>query len=255
VSEQDRREQPAVFAAISPDQVRGIQAAYYTSLSFVDHQVGRLIRALGDCGLSDQTLVVYVGDNGYMLGQHGRFEKHCFYEPAVRIPLIMRWSGRLESNRRISGLVEMVDVLPTILHIMQLPIPPWLQGADLEPLIQGKPWARAHEVVFSEYLENEEAMVRSARFKLIVGTGRRRRQDGYQTGRPLPGPYERLYDLVDDPEETRDLSQDPRHGAVKDELLRAMYLRMVTTREGLQPVPPSLERLDAIHWCLVPRDR
>ena len=237
VSDRDRREQPAIFASLTPDEVRGIQAAYYTSLSFVDSQVGRLIRGLDELKLSERTLVVYVGDNGYMLGQHGRFEKHCFYEPAVRIPLIMRWPGTLPGGRRIDELVEMVDVLPTILHLMRLPAPPDLQGIDLEPLLRGKPGARGHDVVFSEYLENEEAMVRSARFKLIVGTGRRHRQDGYQTGKPLPGPYQRLFDLVDDPGETRDLADDPGHQAVKDDLLRRMYLRMTTTRDGLEPVP------------------
>ena len=212
-------------------------------------------RALDAMKLSDQTLIVYVGDNGYMLGQHGRFEKHCFYEPAVRIPLILRWPGHLPRDRRISGLVEMVDILPTVLHLLNLPAPPGMQGLDLVPLIRGKPGASAHDFVSSEYLENEEAMVRSERFKLVVGTGRRLRQDGYQTGRPLPGPYQRLFDLVDDPAETRDLGTDPRHRAVKDDLLQKMYLRMVTTREGLVPVPPGLSRLETIHWCLIPRDR
>ncbi len=75
----------------------------------------------------------------------------------------------------------MVDILPTALHLLKLPMPPRHQGLDLVPLIQGKPGRCAHDVVFSEYLENEEAMVRSARFKLIVGTGMRLRQDGYQT--------------------------------------------------------------------------
>jgi choline-sulfatase len=173
VSEQDRREQPVVFASLSSQDIRGIQAAYYTSLSFVDAQVGRLIQGLDKMGLSERTLVVYVGDNGYMLGQHGRFEKHCFYEPAVRIPLIVRWPGRVPRDRRIGDLVEMVDILPTILHLMHLPVPPGLHGIDLEPLIRGRPAARGHEFVFSEYLENEAAMVRSPRFKLIVGTGRR----------------------------------------------------------------------------------
>ena len=138
---------------------------------------------------------------------------------------------------------------------MRLPAPPGLQGLDLEPLIRGKPGARGHDAVFSEYPENEEAMVRSARFKLIVGTGRRLRQDGYQTGKPLPGPYQRLFDLVDDPGETRDLAGDPGHQAVKDDLLRRMYRRMTTTRDGLEPIPPGLSPLEAIHWCLVPRDR
>jgi choline-sulfatase len=255
VSERDRQEQPAIFANLSPDEVRGIQAAYYTSLSFVDSQVGRLIQGLDELGLSSRTMVVAVGDNGYMLGQHGRFEKHCLYEPAVRIPLIFRWSNHLPRDRRIPELVEMIDVLPTVLHLLQLPAPPRLQGINLEPLIRGRPGARGHEVVFSEYLENEEAMVRSGRFKLIVSTGRRLRQDGYHTGRPLPGPYQRLFDLVQDPGETRDLSADPAHQAIKKDLLQRMYHRMVSTREGLDPIPPGLSPLEAIHWCLVPRDR
>ena len=173
VSEQDRLDQPAIFAPLTPEEIRGIQAAYYTSLAFVDSQVGRVVKGLDEMKLSDQTLVVYVGDNGYMLGHHGRFEKHCFYEPAVRIPMILRWPGHLPSDRRVSDLVEMVDILPTVLHLLNLPAPPGMQGIDLEPLIRNKPGARGHDVVFSEYLEYEEAMVRSERFKLIVGTGRR----------------------------------------------------------------------------------
>ena len=99
--------------------------------------------------------------------------------------MIMRWPGHIESGRRVIELVEMVDVMPTVLHLMHLPVPPDLQGLDLEPLLKSKPGARGHDVVFSEYLENEEAMVRSARYKLIVCTGRRLREDGYQTAEPL----------------------------------------------------------------------
>jgi len=257
VSERDRREQPALFAALTPEQFRGIQAAYFTSLSFMDAQIGRLIDALDESGLSSQTLVVYLGDNGYMLGQHGRFEKHCFYEPAVRIPLIMRWPDHIPRNRRIAAMVEMIDVLPTVLNLMQLPVPPNRHGIDLAPLVLGKPQAKARDVVFSEYTENEEAMVRSDRYKLIVGSGKRLRQDGYQTREPLPlpGPYQRLYDLVDDPGEIRDLSGDPRFTASKSDLLDRMYERLTTTRSGLDPIPPGLTRLQTIHWCLVPRDR
>jgi choline-sulfatase len=169
----------------------------------------------------------------------------------------MRRPGHLEREHRIVDLVEMVDLLPTILHLMGLPVPPGLDGIDLVPLILRKPGAKAHDVVFSEYLENEEAMVRTARYKLIIGTGRRLRRDGYQTALPmrLPGPYMRLYDLVVDPGEAKDLSDDPSHASIKEELLGRMVERMVTTRDGLEPVPPGLSRLEAIHWCLVPRDR
>ncbi len=257
ISEQDRRQQPEIFASLSDDDVKGIQAAYFTSLSFVDSRIGRLIEALDHLGLSRNTLVVYVGDNGYMLGQHGRFEKHCFFEQAVRIPMIMRWPGHVESGRSVTELVEMVDVMPTVLHLMGLPVPPDLQGIDLVPLLKKKPGAKAHDVVFSEYLENEEAMVRSARYKLIVCTGFRLREDGYRPAEPWrrPGPYQRLYDEVADPEETTDLSEDPAHASVKQELLERMYERMTATREGLEPIPARLSHLEAIHWCLVPRDR
>jgi choline-sulfatase len=257
VSDEDRRAQPAVFASLTPRDFQGIQAAYYSSLSFVDYQVGRLMQTLRETGLADQTIVVYVGDNGYMLGQHGRFEKHCFFEPAVRVPLIMRWPGQLPSNRRVSDLVELVDIVPTLLHLMQVPAPAGLQGLDLVPLLQGKPGAKAHDVVFSEYLENEEAMVRSERYKLIVGTGRRARQDGYHTAprNRLRSPYVRLYDVIADPGETNDLSTDPSLAAVKDQLLQRMHERLTETRAGLEPIPPGLSRMDTIHWCLVPRDR
>lgn len=255
VSERDRLEQPEIFASMTPEQVRGVQAAYYTSLSFVDAQVGRLIRGLDESKLSRRTLVVYVGDNGYMLGQHGRFEKHCCYEPAVRIPLIVRWPGTIDGGRRVVELVEMIDILPTVLGLMRLPAPPGLQGLDLDPMVRGEPGARGRDAVFSEYPENEEAMVRTARFKLIVGTGRRLRQDGYQTGRPLPGPSLRLFDEEKDPDEARDLADDPEYRSVKEDLLRRMHRRLTTTREGREPVPAGLSQLEAIHWCLIPRDR
>ncbi|MBV8609479.1 MAG: sulfatase-like hydrolase/transferase [Singulisphaera sp.] len=255
VSEADRHDQPRVFASLTADDVRGIQAAYYTSLAFVDHEVGRILDALDASGKAEDTLVVYLGDNGYLRGQHGRFEKHCFYEPAVRVPLVFRWPGRLPEGRRIDELVELVDVLPTVLRLFDLPQPPGLQGRDLASLLTGASGAAGRDVVFSEYLENEEAMVRSKRYKLIVGTGNRLRKDGYQTGHPLPGPYERLYNLEADPAETTDLGGGPDLTSVRAELRRRLYERLVSTREGLPPIPPGLSEIDAIRWCLVPRER
>src|SRR5262249_49079069 len=146
-------------------------------------------------GLAENTIVVYVGDNGYMLGQHGRFEKHVLYEPAVRVPLVMRWPGRLPAGREVEEMVEMGDIFPTLMGLAGQPSPHGLQGTSLVGLVKGEAGAKGRDVVFSEYLENEEAMVRTERYKLIVGTGGRHRQDGYATANPLPGPYERLYDL------------------------------------------------------------
>lgn len=255
VSASDRQEQPAIFAGLTPEQVQGIQASYYTSLAFADEQIGRLVRGLDAAHLGRRTLVVYVGDNGYMLGHHGRFEKHCLYEPAVRIPMIFRWTGTIAPDRRSRELAEMVDVLPTTLDLLKLPAPPGLHGLDLAPIVRGKAGAVGHDAAFSEYTENEEAMVRTRRFKLIVGTGARDRKDGYTTGRPLPGPYVRLFDELNDPGETHDLADDPHYRSIRDDLIDRLHHRLTSTREGLEPLPPSLDRMAAIRWCLVPRDR
>jgi choline-sulfatase len=254
VSDRDREDQPKVFRGLTPGDFRGIQAAYYSSLSFLDTQVGRLIRALDEAGIGRETLVVFLGDNGYLLGQHGRVEKNCFYEPAIRVPLIFRWPGHVPEARRVADLVELVDVFPTICHLLRVPRPPILHGIDLVPLIERRPGAAGRIEVFSEYNENEEAMIRSDRYKLIVGTGRRERKDHLETGAPLPGPYQRLYDLQRDPGETTDLSAEPGLASILAELLEAMYQRLASTPRGLGPMPTGLTRLEAIHWCLAPRD-
>ena len=254
LSDADRRAQPQVFRSLTPADVQGIQAAYYTSLAFLDRQVGRVLDAVDAFGLGPDTLVVYVGDNGYLLGQHGRFEKHCMYEQAVRVPLLMRWTGRLPADRAVRDMVEMVDVLPTVLDLLNLPQPSDLHGRSLVALAQGRDGARGRDVVFSEYLESEEAMVRSERYKLIVGTGLRAIRDGCVPGGAPRAAYERLYDLNTDPGETTDLAGRAELATVRNELRSRLYHRLVSTRLGLTPVPHGLSEDDAIHWCLVPRD-
>jgi arylsulfatase A-like enzyme len=254
ISETDRLEQPKIFADLKPEEVKGIQASYYTSMSFLDHQVGRVLDALDASGLAEDTIVVYFGDHGYMLGQHGRFEKHCSYDPAIRVPLIFRWPGHLPKDRRVTELVELVDVLPTLLDLAGQPLPPDLHGRSLKPLLLGEPGAKGRDVVVSEYLENEEAMVRSARYKLVVGTGARQRKDGYETGRPLPGPYERLYDLEADPGETTNLRDRAGLAPIALELRRKLHDRLVSTRGKGPAVPAGLSEVEAIRWCLVPQD-
>jgi arylsulfatase A-like enzyme len=251
---QDRVEQPKIFRQLSDNDFRGIQAAYYTSLSFMDAQIGRLLQALHESDLGKNTLVVFLSDNGYLLGQHGRVEKHCFYEPAVRVPMIMRWPGHLPEGKRVAELVELVDVFPTLCSLLSVPKPPVLHGVDLVPLIEGKSAAKPRDVVFSEYTENEEAMARSTRYKLIVGTGRRDRKDHLETGLPLSGPYQRLFDLEHDPDETTNLSEDLRFDSVREDLLGKLHARFVSTWTGPEPIPPGLSPLETIHWCLTPRD-
>ncbi len=250
----DPGETPKVFRDLTPEQSQGIRAAYYTSVSYLDSKVGRILDALEASGKARETIVVYLGDNGYLLGQHGRFEKHCLYEPAVRVPLIVRWPGRLPAGRAVDDLVELVDLMPTLLDLAGIDPPPGLHGRSLAALARGEPGSRGRAFVFSEYLENEEAMVSDGRHKLIVRTGRRHRRDGYETDDPTPGPSLRLYDLAADPVEDVDLSGRPDLAATKNRLLDELLSRLTTTRRPDDPPPAGLGRIETIRRCLVPRD-
>jgi choline-sulfatase len=220
----------------------------------LDHQIGKVLDALDASGLADDTIVVYLGDNGYLLGQHGRFEKHCFYENAIRVPWIVRWPGHLPIDRQVHDMVELVDLLPTLLDLAGQPLPPDLHGQSWKALALGEVGVKGRDVVISEYLENEEAMARSDRYKLIVGTGARRRRDGYEAMNPLPGPYERLYDLETDPDETTNLRDRGDLAPIADDLRRKLLDRLANTRGTKTQVPPGLSPTEALRWCLVPQD-
>ncbi len=254
MSARDREDQPAVFAPLTGAQRRGIAASYFTSLAWLDHQIGRVLDALDASGLADDTVVIYLGDNGYLLGEHGRFEKHCFYEGAVRVPLILRWPGHLPADRHTDALVELVDVVPTLLDLIGAPLPPDLHGQSRVDLALGRPGARGRDVVVSEFLENEEAMARSDRYKLIVTAGGRHRKDGYAPALPALTASERLFDLQTDPGETTDLIDRPDLASVASTLRQALLDRLRTTREHRVPVPSSLTDAEALRWCLTPQD-
>src|SRR5262249_7788855 len=155
----------------------------------------------------DDTYVVYMADHGYCLGQHGRFEKHCGYDPALRVPLIMRFPGRVRQGA-VSDFTEHIDVPATIVDMMGLDALPVQPRHCLRPYLESKRIEEARDHIFSEYLENEEVFVRTKRWKYIFCSGKRKRGDGYETENPTPGRYIRLYDLAADPSELSDVAKN-----------------------------------------------
>jgi choline-sulfatase len=249
----DELQIPEIFRHLSDEDKRGIIASYYTSVEFLDKNVGIVLDALKESGHADDTLVIYIGDHGYMLGQHGRFEKHCSFEPAVRAPLIMRLPGVVPAESHTSALVEFIDIVPTVLEICQVAAPPTVQGKSLVPLLTGKA-DRHRDHVVVEYSENEEAMIRDERWKLIYTTGKRNRDDGYATGLPLPGRTIRIYDTKNDPDELHDLSEDPAQRERIAQLINGMVDHMVATAREPEILPKDVERLELLDFCLQPRD-
>jgi len=208
---------------------------------------------LKQSGLEEETLVIYTGDHGYMLGQHGRFEKHCSYEPAIRAPLIMRFPGKIKPARSTSALVEFIDIAPTILEHCGTKVFAQMQGRSVVPLLAGVTDRHRNEV-FIEYSENEEAAVRTESWKLVYITGKRERQDGYGTGHPLPGRTIRLFDIPNDPEEMTNLAQRPDHAPLVAELKRKLADHLRRTARRPEHVLQSDDVDAVIDFALVPRD-
>ena len=251
VGPEDPDQIPLIFRDLTPEQKQGIIAAYYTSVNFMDYNVGVVLDKLRQLQLEEDTLVVYMADHGYCLGQHGRFEKHCGYDPALRVPLMFRWPGRVARNV-VHNFTESVDVPPTILELLGADSLPGMQGQSLRPYLERKRPAKPRTSIFSEYLENEEAFLRTGHWKLVHGSGKRERTDGYKTDHPKPGRTVHLYDLAADPGEFHNVA--PQHKNVVAQLSAELLRRFRTTHPEAESEPSGMPQQDAIEWYLRPRD-
>lgn len=244
---------PAVFKDLTDEEKRGIAAAYYTSVEYLDKNVGLVLDALDRSPLRDDTLVIYIGDYGYMLSQHGRFEKHCSFEPAVRAPLLVRFPGRVAEGATSEAFVEFVDLAPTILEFCGVSRPSAVQGRSLVPLLTGR--AREHrDHVVVEYAENEEAMIRNDRYKLVYTTGNRAREDGYLPDPPNTQRRIMLYDELNDPNEFEDLADRPEHKDFVAALLNTLAAHMKSIARQPELVPVTDDPYAILGHCLQPRD-
>ncbi len=204
---------------------RLIRAAYWAMCDLVDRQVGRILAALEASGQAERTIVIFMSDHGELLGDHGIYLKGpFFYEPAVRVPLIVSWPGHVVPARH-GGLAELVDLAPTLLEAAGLPAHPGIQGRSIWPALRGAAPPPARPDVYSEWSdpfppEGAVTMLRTGTHKLVAhhGTG---------TGQ--------LYDLEADPHERDNLWAHPGSAAVKAELLGRLCDRMA---EMTDPLPP-----------------
>jgi arylsulfatase A-like enzyme len=253
VGPEDDAQIPAIFRELTDAEKQGIAAAYYTSTEFADKNVGIVLDALEESGHADDTLVMYFGDNGYLLGHHGRFEKHCSYEEAVRMPLLVRLPGRVQPGTSTKALVEFIDLVPTVLDFCGLATPGAVQGRSLVNVLTGKT-DRHRDQVFVEYAQNDEVMVRDDRYKLVFIRGKRPRTDGYATGRPLPGHTLKLFDLENDPGEFTNLAGRPEHRQRVDHYVALLVEFLKRTSRLADLIPDTDDPLTILDHCVQPRD-
>ena len=253
VAPEDIERIPPVFRDLTDDEKRGIIAAYYTSVAYMDRNVGADPRRPRPVGARRRHPGRLQLRPRLPAGQHGRFEKHCCHEEAVRAALLMRLPGVVAPGRATGALVELIDIVPTILDLCDVEIPANVQGRSLLPVLTGQTQDHREHVI-AEYADNAEAMVRTDRWKLIYSAGNRRRRDGYALGSSLPGPSTRLYDLADDPFETMNVADRPENRSIVEGLLNVLAEHLVSTDRDPGTVPNTGGVQPILDQCLLPDD-
>jgi arylsulfatase A-like enzyme len=122
------------WGRLNPQERKMLQTwrrLYYAMTANLDWNIGRLLNALEQAGISDNTIVVFTSDHGEMFGAHGRRAKNIFYEEAARIPFLICWPNKIRAGTVSDVCISTVDIMPTILSLMDLPVPQSVEGMDL----------------------------------------------------------------------------------------------------------------------------
>ena len=246
------------FDSFTIEDLRKMRLGYHASLAFVDQEVGKVLQALEDKGITEDTLVIFTSDHGDMLGDHQLSVKGAFfYDPCVKVPLIMRWPNKIKGGKRISQLVQLHDLTATILSATGFSssnlkdIMP--ESCNLLPLIQDEE-QKLHDYVICSYRNsgiNDKGkyfdppiyatMIRDERFKLNV----------YHDICNFISPQGELYDMKNDLYEFNNLWSDNAYLEVKNIMMGKLLDWIVSQELNLgsrsgDSLPKASQRLNNI---------
>lgn len=214
----DRNADPQQWLKHWKPQLPEFMRVYYAMTANLDWNVGRILDSLRELGLEDNTIVVFSADHGEQFGAHGRVFKMTFYEESARVPLLIRWPGKISAGRVSDACMASPDLMPTLLGLAGLPIPSQVEGANLAALALGRPGPEpefaflqgmGHTVNWSDGFEWRA--LRDKQFTYAVY-----RRDG----------KELLFDNLSDPCQAKDLADNADHQAKLAELRAKLKQKM-----------------------------
>ncbi len=205
--------EPIPLNAIDPSKNALATARLLNTVMRIDTGMGLLLDELKAAGFADNTIVIYVGDNGTAMVRG----KGTSYETGVRVPMLVRWPGVAKAGQSHVETVSLLDIMPTVLAACGVKAPETLVGAQLQPLLRGDPCKEWREFLFTEMnyhtpdVFNPQRTVRDRRYKLMLNLA------------PAEGvvPVE-LFDLQNDPNENKNLADDPAHADARKKLEAVM---------------------------------
>ncbi len=204
-----------------------IKRCYYAQTAGMDMNIGRLLKAVDKMGLREDTIIVFTSDHGECFGAHGRQAKNCFYEEAARVPFLVRWGDKTHAGTSSDACLNTVDIMPTLLGLMDLPIPGAVEGTDLSHLALGQagdePGAAFMQCTgpTADWQDGHEwRAVRTKQYTFAIY-----RRDC----------SELLFDNIADPYQMNNLIDDPAHAQVKADLRDMLTARMAAVNDTFEP--------------------
>ncbi|WGH74982.1 sulfatase-like hydrolase/transferase [Tenacibaculum tangerinum] len=230
-----------IHSAIPKDlqKAQNVMAAYNACITEMDDMVGRVVNALKENGLYENTIIIYTTDHGEHLFEHGLRGKHNMYEAAVNIPFIISYPKLFKQNTRNNSLISFIDLMPTLAELINGSTPETAQGVSLvEVLTQGK--ELKSRVVYSEF--------RGGNYELLAGAknvpSRMMRKGDYKFIY-THGIINQLYNLKEDPDELNNLIFDEKY----QKIYQDMYFQTLAKWrfQEYAPIPVSLKN-NKLKW-------
>lgn len=220
---------PWPYFGVSYDQALECKLAYFAAISFVDAQIGRVLDALDSLGLSENTIIVFWSDHGYLLGEHGLWFKQSCFEESAKSPLIISVPGSKTEGETCRRTVELVDIYPTLAEATGLTPPDYIQGISLLPLINN-PKARWEHPAFTQ-VQRGKVPGHSVRTEVWRYT---------EWGFGDMGAE--LYNEESDPQELYNLIDDVRYTAIVKEMRALLHKEHPAPVTGGVAIPDTREK-------------
>jgi len=211
LAEERNRKQALRYGYNKEENIRRHFQRYYAAITEMDTALGRVLDAVDRLGLRDNTYILFMGDNGWFMGEHGFTSKVLPYEESIRVPMIIAGPGI--ERRMDSNLVLNIDVAPTILELAQVGVPENMHGSSLVPLLRSKDvnWRRSflYEAPTPSLGSQPLFALRTCHYKLV---------QTYDADGPQRAVFEELYDLEKDPKEMSNVIDEPSYLSVARQL-------------------------------------
>lgn len=189
---------------VEGDNLERLIQLYSECMLGVDESVGRVVETLRALGKLDNTVIIYMSDNGYLLGEHGLIDKRVMYEESIRIPAFFHWGEKIKEGSICSEFVLNIDIAPTILDIAGLPIPETMHGASFLPLVLGEKVNWRQDFLYEYFIDHMAVQTPTI-------YGLRTKKYSYMTYHGVWDNFE-LYDIQIDPDQTNNLLGEVEYG-------------------------------------------